>query len=339
MNETVKETAKEVLNNFTKIGDIVTEPVKQRIAHPFIGSFAISWLFFNWKPIAYFIMANNKIEDRIKYIDMNFYQWNHLFAYPLLTAVFYTLILKWFDTFSDEFNKIPNARKSKSIADNKIEVIKNDIRIVKEQKRLENAKAENKELEELNFKIELLTKELEIKEEQNSGLQQNIFRNLDELKFLEKDNNEIQTRLVSLSNNLENLKKDNKEGKIQLFSIVKEVMPPNQFRRVIEIMRKTTSDFFTDHDLRELLADFNNEKDQNKELVLFTQSINVEISDKQLKRIKQDLINLNQDLRVFLTGEENEMLKIEVIGHETFSSDVFIKEIERIILKHTIGTL
>lgn len=339
MNETVKEAAKEVLNNFTKIGDIVTDPVKQRIAHPFIGSFAISWIFFNWKPIVYFIMATNKVEDRIKYIDANFYQWNHLFAYPLLIAVFYTLILKWFDTFSDEFNKIPNARKSKSIADNKIEVIRNDIRIVKEQKRLENAKAENKELEELNFKIELLTKELEIKEEQNSGLHQTIFHNLDDLKTIEKENNDLKNSLVDFSIKLDNLKKENKESKIELFRIVQELMPSNQFKKAIEIMQETTSDFFSDQELTELLPELINDKNGSDQLILFSKYINDKITDRELNRIKQDLINLNGHLRVYQISEENERPKIQVRGSKTFSNDVSIKEIERIILKHTIGTL
>ncbi|CDS92722.1 hypothetical protein BN1088_1431060 [Sphingobacterium sp. PM2-P1-29] len=323
MKETIQETVKEVVNSFTKVSDIVTEPAKQRMGHPFIGSFAISWIFFNWKPIAYFIMTTSKVEDRISYIDTHFYHWNHLFAFPLLTAVFYTLILKWFDTFSDEFNKIPNARKSKSIADNKIEVIKNEIRIVKEQRKLENEKADNKEIQDLNVEIELLTKEIDVKDEQIAGLNQSLLKNLTDLKSLEKESNEQLDKIIDLSLKLDTLKDENKESKKMLFGIVKEVMPPNQFRRVIEIFQKTTSDFFNDIELNELMPEFTT--NYNKVYVILNKS------EKLIKAMLKSVQGIDPRIKINVTESKTANGQNQVSINVSYPEQDMVEEINVVI--------
>lgn len=255
MSETIKETIKEVVSNVKDLSGIVTEPAKKRMGHPFIGSFAISWILFNWKPIAYFIMTSSKVEDRIIYIDDNFYHWNHLFAYPLLVAVFYTLILSWFDAFSDVFNKVPYEMKNKHTADVSIDKLNNEIRIVGKQVELENAKADNKPLKELNNRILLLSKELEIKEKAIITIQQEQLNRLKQLEELEKHNNVLNSKLVNFSATIEKLKNDHKLDKLNLLSIMKSTTSHNKFYETVKYLKEINPELLSDKDFKELIED------------------------------------------------------------------------------------
>lgn len=167
MNE---ESNKEFIKTFTKITETITEPVKQRLAHPFAGSFLISLLFVNWKPILYLFFASGDIEKRIAYITNKYYESTtsdilHYIIVPLSIAFIYTVVLKWVDILIHYCNRIPEKRDRKRLADDKIDSIKNEVRIVDEQRILDERKSGNRPLEELNLENQRLTNELALFDE------------------------------------------------------------------------------------------------------------------------------------------------------------------------------
>lgn len=166
MEETTKQ---EIAKNISKFTDLVIEPVKQRTAHPFISSYLISGLFVNWKAISCLLFSSKIIEDKIKYIEATFYpdESSKTFAIvtPLLIALFYTIVLKWFDVFIDAVNNVPVHYRIVNQAKIKVNTLAAQIDIVKAQIRLNNARAENKELEELNDRIRSLQNDIVTKEE------------------------------------------------------------------------------------------------------------------------------------------------------------------------------
>ncbi len=46
----------------------IFKTTEERVKNPFIGAFMASWVVFNWKPLAFFIFAGKKIEEKINYI-------------------------------------------------------------------------------------------------------------------------------------------------------------------------------------------------------------------------------------------------------------------------------
>lgn len=66
----------------------------QRIKSPLISSFGFSWLIFNWKIVLIFFLSEKNIDEKITLIEsyLNIY---NSFAYPFLSAIFYTFIYPW----------------------------------------------------------------------------------------------------------------------------------------------------------------------------------------------------------------------------------------------------
>ena len=55
---------------------------KERIKSPFISSFIISFVVFNWRAVAVLIFSNHPPEFRIEHLEANYCNWNAL-IFPL----------------------------------------------------------------------------------------------------------------------------------------------------------------------------------------------------------------------------------------------------------------
>ncbi|MEN5054375.1 hypothetical protein [Sphingobacterium kitahiroshimense] len=194
MNETVKETVKEVVSSIKDMSDLVTEPAKKRMAHPFIGSFAISWILLNWRPIIYFILTKSTVEDRISYIEENFYNPNYLFYFPIVAALFYTVGIKWLDRLSNWMTKNPEEYNNSYHANLKIDKIANDMLVDEKQKEFEIFRSENKPLKELNLKLDLATSNLITKEEELSNLQTEFLIQTNKILALEREKHDLMVK-------------------------------------------------------------------------------------------------------------------------------------------------
>ena len=69
------------------------ESTKDRLKNPMIGAFIIAWVAINWRFIFILFFSNKKIEDKITFIETNYFDLNYNLWIPLGFAVFYILIL------------------------------------------------------------------------------------------------------------------------------------------------------------------------------------------------------------------------------------------------------
>lgn len=171
-----EDAQKEIVNYVSKATDLVTDPIKQRMSHPLIGSFILAWVVFNWEPILYIIFANASIESKITYVNSCFYtstwdKWRLYFLQPLGIALFYYGALAWVDRGLDAINIKTIKAKIAHDAEVRASKFKEEILVITAQRTLEIEKAEKKPIEELNHKLSLATAEIENKDNLISILQ------------------------------------------------------------------------------------------------------------------------------------------------------------------------
>lgn len=110
MKEEIKEEIQSLKTGFSNTADIFMGPVKQRMSNPFIGSFAITFICLNWRPIIFLIISDKTIEDKFGYITDNFYNdgwygtinWFMYLVFPFLISLSYMVLLpkltNWIET-------------------------------------------------------------------------------------------------------------------------------------------------------------------------------------------------------------------------------------------------
>lgn len=93
----------------------VIESIKFRAKNNFFGSFILSWIFWNWEKLAYFIFSKDEILKKIKTVKLSSpfeddNQW-HIFAYshslflPLISAIIFTFSYPFFAWFISYIHK------------------------------------------------------------------------------------------------------------------------------------------------------------------------------------------------------------------------------------------
>ena len=76
----------------------IVESIDARIKSPLFGYFIFALIAINWAELFYLIFADTEATDRIDYFQVNT-DWKSLFAYPLLTAIAYSLLYPWTNYF------------------------------------------------------------------------------------------------------------------------------------------------------------------------------------------------------------------------------------------------
>ena len=212
---------KELLKSFLKT-------TEERIKNPFIGSFITSWILFNWKPILYLIFSSKDIEQKILYIETTFTIIWCLLIFPLLSAIFYVLILPYLNLLFDWLLRYSSLKKNISLIDKQKQIIQNQKELAIEEIKLEEAKTEfrerkthNKLLEELQLKNTINEELLELEKNTNQKIIEELKRELkkredmtlSELKNSEKRYNQSRLEMNALNDKL--FEKDNELQKFK----------------------------------------------------------------------------------------------------------------------------
>ena len=69
MMEKLTEEREKITETVTRLSDEAGRIVLDRFKNPYILTFLISWIFFNWRPISFFILSSEKVETKIKFIN------------------------------------------------------------------------------------------------------------------------------------------------------------------------------------------------------------------------------------------------------------------------------
>jgi hypothetical protein len=189
---------------------------KERITNPIIGTFLISWTAFNWKPIIFLFMSDQKIEDKINYIDTNLTTNNNLLFYPLVAIVIYVLVIPYFNLLFEyllEFSRVKRnfiaISKQKQIIENKKELAIEEIKLEEAQTEFKERKNQNKLIEDLQTSIQAKEEQLLIERERFNDLNKKIKEESSYLnKRFQEDRKEFDLKMESLIEENESLRKN-----------------------------------------------------------------------------------------------------------------------------------
>jgi hypothetical protein len=138
----------------------VIENFKERIRNPLLGSFAITFLIYNWRPIFILLLSERPVEERVSFLEDNYISYETLYI-PLIVSVVYVLLVPYLSSLIEyATDAAVIARRSRVYRARKdiLSYKKNEAIIEWE---ISDAKAGSKELENLNFRISELTKTIE----------------------------------------------------------------------------------------------------------------------------------------------------------------------------------
>ena len=139
------------------------ESSRERIKNPLIGTFAISWVLINWKPIFILFLSDLTIEKRIHEIELNHTSLKYNLILPLIIALIYVIILPYLMWLIDELIKKSIKGRKGNIITQLILDVQGKQKLAIEENKLEDIKADYKDKAELNKQIEQLNKEIETK--------------------------------------------------------------------------------------------------------------------------------------------------------------------------------
>lgn len=157
----------------------------ERIKNPFISAFCTSWIIFNWQPIFLMIFSSKIIEDKIDIITKNHNDiWNLLF-YPLISSIFYILILPYINMFFEIILEFSKSKRNNIQLNSQRLIINNKQELAIEEIKFEEAKTEYRERNNHNKMIEDLQKNY-------MELEKNLFNEREKnSEYLKDFNNEI----------------------------------------------------------------------------------------------------------------------------------------------------
>ena len=149
--------------------DSTKEALKSRINNPFIGSFVISWILWNWKAVLFLAFANKDIERKIEILQSDYFNTDGVFLGPLYIALAISLFSPLFQVIFRWYQDWTNSK----IRKNEIQLLK--VIAIEEINYKSLQKGFNKE----ELEIELESIKGELKENKNNY---NVF-----LKLIQKE--------------------------------------------------------------------------------------------------------------------------------------------------------
>lgn len=186
--EKLTEEREKITETVTKLSDEAGRIVLDRFKNPYILTFLISWIFFNWRPISFFILSSEKVETKIKFINNNYSDhWNY-FIYPFAITILYLFALPYLNMVNEWCIKWSVKYRAEYAAEHLLNKIKNDTKIAIAEDKKQKAIADEKESGDTNKYI----KELEdnLKNLQDTLSDERV-RNLETIKKLEESNKKL----------------------------------------------------------------------------------------------------------------------------------------------------
>lgn len=175
---------------FKELFQTVNERVRNRVFGPFLASF----IFWNWKPILLILASNDSIENTIKHlIQNNYFSFWNVFFVPMAISLSYSILLPFVSLLVGKLNMWPVTKTIESGFELKEVRKKGEVKLAHLDFDLENAKAGNLQISELNNKIQTLENSNETYVQDNKKLRESntVFeKNIVELRS-ENERNKI----------------------------------------------------------------------------------------------------------------------------------------------------
>ena len=171
---------------------------EERLKNPFIGTFILSFIAINWKPIMVVLFSDQKIEDRINYVIENFNHLPQILFIPLAIAIFYIGILPYIMMIFDKITFYALSQRNESLYKNKLLDITGKKSVATSEIELENLKSDFKEKSDLNKKIKKLEEEKSLQESRIDNFNNENTNLKNQILTLEKSLNEKDRKVQEL---------------------------------------------------------------------------------------------------------------------------------------------
>jgi hypothetical protein len=152
---------------FQELSTSLKASLYERVSSPLVGSIVFSWVAFNWKGLAYLLLSDARIEDKIDFFSANYSNVDTNILYPFLSgttiAVFYPIIAYipfwiWEQIRSAQRNLKKRLSLSELLSVEQSLQLRNEL--AQKDTRIREIIAENQvNLTELKGRVEELTKE------------------------------------------------------------------------------------------------------------------------------------------------------------------------------------
>lgn len=189
--------------NFIDLINSVFQASRERLKNPFIGSYCLAFIFWNWQPFFYLIYSDEAVKERINYIAINYSSGFNTVLIPLIIAFIYNIVPPYIMLLVDKSTGYgKHQRLEHSSNDRKIE-IKYKMALVSAERNLREAQSEEQNLTSLQRKIELLENEkinLQLKLDQETI---NLNTATQALNELQTHNNELSSQITKINDDSE----------------------------------------------------------------------------------------------------------------------------------------
>lgn len=165
------EVISKTVEEGSKVIDTMIDPIQSRLKNPFFGSFFISAIIYNWKPILYLIFSNSDIISKINYVSENFYGsiFQNILNYvliPLIIGSIYCFGNYWVNELLELSNNKPISFSENRKHLRLLKKYQDRVEYAKEIRKFEDERSGYLNTQDLNNKIADLTK----KNEENNNL-------------------------------------------------------------------------------------------------------------------------------------------------------------------------
>jgi cell division protein FtsB len=159
----------------TELAREIFQAVGDRFKNRVFGPYIISFLFWNWKPILMVLASKNTIESTIYNIEnQELLNWCNVLVVPFGISIFYSIGAPYLNNFLDYLTNYSVEKKIISKFEIKGKEIDQETLIASKIRNLQNAKAGNLEVADLNSKNEALQKSNEQYIKENDELRKKV---------------------------------------------------------------------------------------------------------------------------------------------------------------------
>lgn len=167
------------------------ESAKDRLKNPIVGAFIMAWVAVNWRFIAILLFSSKTIEQKIEFIENNYFDIKLNLWIPLAFAVFYFLILPYIMALFDWLSQKGIAARKLILKNQRITDIQHRQEIAAEEWQLDKIRQGSPDISALKDKILELEASNKEKDEVISTLSENI--NIEESEGSNSENNKAET--------------------------------------------------------------------------------------------------------------------------------------------------
>jgi len=184
--------------NFAELINSIIQASKERLKNPFVGSYCLVFLFWNWQPIVYLLLSDSAIHDRIDYIVVNYTSFPHTVLIPILIAFIYNILPPYIMLVVDKLTSEGKLMRLKHSNIDREQEIDYKMKLVDKEIMLREAQSTERTLESLMKKITLV-------EEEKANLQLKLNQEISNLTTVTQSLNDLQIKNTNLISEVSNL--------------------------------------------------------------------------------------------------------------------------------------